>query len=57
VVVSNGKIKLDFLPDAPGQFAILEIESKKNRKVLAEGASLDAPSAFCGDDFISKGSG
>jgi hypothetical protein len=46
VVVSNGKIKLDFLPDAPCQFAILEIESKKKEKVLAEGASSGAPSAF-----------
>lgn len=32
MVVSNGKIKLDFLPDAPCEFAILEIESKKKEK-------------------------
>lgn len=33
---------------------MLEIESKKNKKVLAEGASSGAPSAFC-DDFIFQG--
>lgn len=55
MVVSKGKIKFDFLPVTPGQFAILEIESKKKRKVLAEGASSGAPSAFCDDDFIIQG--
>ena len=48
MIVMMGNIKFNFFPVYPLRFAMLEIESKKKEKVLAKGASQDAPFAFIG---------